>query len=95
MRGRKPEITPDCAALTSTTKPPLWLTKSAKAEWKRVLPIMIERQVLTAGDLASFASNCAAIGQMIDAQKIIAKDGMTFMGASGLKRHPATGILSE
>jgi P27 family predicted phage terminase small subunit len=32
---------------------------------------------------------------MIQAQRILAKEGLTYMGATGPKRHPACGILSE
>jgi phage terminase small subunit len=64
VRDRKPDITPDFRALTVATEPPVWLSKDAKAEWKRVLPHLIGRQILTAGDLASFASYCAAAAQI-------------------------------
>jgi P27 family predicted phage terminase small subunit len=95
MRGRKPDITPDFKALTAETKPPVWLSKDAKAEWKRVLPLLIERQILTAGDLGAFASYCTAYGTMIEAQRILRKEGLTYLGTSGPKRHPATGILGD
>jgi phage terminase small subunit len=57
MRGRKPDITPDPEALTAGTKPPVWLSADAKKEWKRVLPILCARQILTA----------AAVARMIEA----------------------------
>jgi P27 family predicted phage terminase small subunit len=95
MRGRKPEISADPEALTVGMKPPVWLSPDAKKEWCRVLPLLIQRQILTAGDLASFASYCAAVGQIIEAQRIIRKEGMTFLGASGPKKHPAVGIMND
>lgn len=95
MRGRKPELSADPNALTAATKPPVWLSRDAKGEWKRVLPFLIERRVLTDADLATFASYCAAIAQIIEAQRIVRKEGMTFMGASGPKRHPAVGIMND
>lgn len=95
MRGRKPDIGPDRAALTAATRAPAWLSKSAKAEWKRVLPFLIDRRVLTEADLSILASYCAAIGQMIEAQRILQREGLTFTGAAGPKRHPATGILND
>jgi hypothetical protein len=49
MRGRKPEISADPEALTVGMKPPVWLSPDAKKEWKRVLPLPIQRQILTAG----------------------------------------------
>ncbi len=95
MRGRKPELIPDQGALTAATKPRVWLSKEAKAEWKRVLPLIIPRRILTPADLATFASYCAAVGQMVDAQRILAREGLTFVGASGPKRHPAAGIMND
>ncbi|GEO17940.1 hypothetical protein [Microvirga aerophila] len=32
MRGRKPELSPDCDALTATTKPPVWSSHHRDAE---------------------------------------------------------------
>ncbi len=95
MRGRKPELTSDRDALTATLKPPVWLPKDGKAEWRRVLPLLVERRILTAGDLASFANYCAAVAQGIEAQRIIRREGMTFTGASGPKKHPAVSILND
>ncbi|WP_410824836.1 P27 family phage terminase small subunit, partial [Methylobacterium oryzisoli] len=30
-----------------------------------------------------------------EARRLIAREGMTFMGASGPKRHPAVGVMNE
>lgn len=95
MRGRKPELSADPEALTATTRPPVWLSRDAKGEWKRVLPLLIERRILTDADLATFASYCTAVGQMIEAQRIVRKEGMTFVGASGPKKHPAVSIMHD
>ena len=32
MTGRKPELSPDCAPLTATTKPPVWLGQNRYVE---------------------------------------------------------------
>lgn len=95
MRGRKPELGTDPDALTTATKPPVWLSQPAKAEWKRVLPLIVERRVLANADLATFASYCTAVGQMVEAQRILVREGLTFNGPGGPKRHPATGILND
>jgi P27 family predicted phage terminase small subunit len=96
MRGRKPEISADPDALTATTKPPLWLSAPAKREWKKVLPFLIERRVLTEADLASFANYCAAVGQAIEAQRIISKEGITYTAPNGLsKQNAAVGVMQK
>lgn len=61
-RGVKPPISRDSNALTKAPSAPKRLTAQAKAEWKRVLPVLIKRGVVTTGDLAGIESYCAAIG---------------------------------
>jgi P27 family predicted phage terminase small subunit len=95
MRGRKPDhILVDADAIEHA-KAPAWLPKDAKAEWRRVLPLLAARQVLTGADLMAFASYCAAVGQLIEAQKIVAREGLTFMGATGPKKHPAVAVMND
>lgn len=97
MRGVKPkEVVAGSSPISRSPKAPDWLSASAKAEWKRIAPILIhERKTLTVADLATFASYCVAAGQVADAAVIIAKEGMTFMAASGPKKHPAIAIQSD
>ncbi|MET4217852.1 P27 family predicted phage terminase small subunit [Bradyrhizobium sp. LB14.3] len=64
MRGRKPELTADAASLDATTKPPSWLGKAAKAEWRRVMPELAKRRILTIADLGSLESYCVAMGRV-------------------------------
>lgn len=97
MRGRKPEtIVAGSSALAELPKPPAWLSKDAKAEWRRVAPILIdERRTLTLADLPSFAAYCTAAGEIIEASKTIAREGMIYQGESGPKRHPAVAMRSD
>ncbi|MDH7795801.1 MULTISPECIES: phage terminase small subunit P27 family [unclassified Beijerinckia] len=94
MRGRKPAVivTGD---LENLPTPPAWLSKEAKAEWRRVVPILIERRILTDADLAVMAGYCSAVGEIAQASKIIAVEGLTFEGKTGPKRHPAVGVRNE
>ncbi len=97
MRGRKPSTT----ALAPTPvldvpRPPAWLSKDAKAEWKRVAPILIhERRTLDVGDMATLGAYCTAAGEVAEASRVVATEGMIYVGASGPKRHPAVAIRSE
>jgi P27 family predicted phage terminase small subunit len=97
MRGTKPaSILPGSSPVKRATNPPTWLTKAARDEWKRVAPILIdERKTLTMADLATFTSYCNAVGQISEAAKIIAAEGMTFAGAGGPKKHPAVAIQND
>lgn len=96
MKGRKPAaIVTSSSPVSDVPRPPAWLSKVAKAEWRRVAPILVARNVLEDGDLSTLAGYCAAVGQVIDAEAIIAREGLTYMGASGPKKHPAAALKNE
>ncbi|MFG1345238.1 phage terminase small subunit P27 family [Xanthobacter autotrophicus DSM 431] len=97
MRGTKSAIEPpDDLPPDEMPAPPEWLDDDARAEWLRVLPILFnERRTLSVADLAVFANYCIAIGQVAEASRILAKEGLTFTGPSGPKRHPAGAIRSD
>ena len=95
MRGRKPE-TIVAGTMDDVPNAPTWLGKDAKAEWRRVAPILaVERKILTVADLPTLANYCAMIGRAIEAERQIATDGMFYVGASGPKRHPAVSLQKE
>lgn len=64
MRGRKPQLAADSIAIATTMKPPAWLSKHAKAEWRRVMPELAKRRILTPADLGCLESYCIAIGRI-------------------------------
>ncbi|WP_441280169.1 phage terminase small subunit P27 family [Bradyrhizobium sp. 63_E2_N1_3] len=64
MKGRKPELRADANALDASTRPPSWLSKHAKAEWRRVMPELAKRRILTIADLGSLESYCVAMGRV-------------------------------
>lgn len=64
MKGRKPELQADTNALDASTRPPSWLSKHAKAEWRRVMPELAKRRILTIADLGSLESYCVAMGRV-------------------------------
>jgi P27 family predicted phage terminase small subunit len=95
VRGTKPNLATDPKGMGAIPRPPVDLGKDAKAEWRRAAPLLVERRIITDGDLASLENYCAAIGAAREARRIVAREGMTFMGTSGPKRHPAVGIMLE
>jgi P27 family predicted phage terminase small subunit len=95
MRGRKPELHAIEGGLAKTPRVPSWLPAEGKEEWRRVLPLLIERGTLTAADLSVVESYCLAIGTMRRAQKAIADDGDTVATKEGKKRHPAFQTLGQ
>ena len=90
MKGRKPaQVITGSHSLASVPSPPTWLSKAAKAEWKRVAPILVERGVLTIADLATLEGFATAMGRVREAEATIRSEGATYVGSSGPKRHPA------
>ncbi|RWD50585.1 MAG: phage terminase small subunit P27 family, partial [Mesorhizobium sp.] len=70
---------------------PTWLSKDAKAEWRRVAPILVnERKVLTEADLGTLESYCIATGTVREAHRALNRDGLVVAG----KRHPAFGMMN-
>jgi phage terminase small subunit len=74
MKGRKPQLAGDANALDATTKPPSWLSKHAKAEWRRVMPELAKRRILTIADLGSLESYCVAMGRVRQLEALLRTD---------------------
>ncbi|SMG45347.1 P27 family phage terminase small subunit [Paracoccus sp. J56] len=62
LRGVKPALGRDAEALTKAPPAPAYLAPHAKAEWRRVLPLLVARGVITKADLAGVEAYCAAAG---------------------------------
>ncbi|KUF12404.1 phage terminase small subunit P27 family [Pseudoponticoccus marisrubri] len=61
-RGVKPPLKPDADALKKAPTPPRYLDRHAKAEWRRIMPQLIGRRVITRADLAGVENYCIQIG---------------------------------
>lgn len=95
MRGAKPRLVVSNDAVTKAPAAPAWLSRDAKAEWRRVLPILVQRRILTTGDLGSLENYCTAIGQVREMERLLQRDGQVVNEEGKLKRHPAVGIQSD
>jgi P27 family predicted phage terminase small subunit len=69
-RGRK--VTVEAGA----PEPPKWLSKVARGEWKRILPLLLERGSLTAADATALGTYCATVARYIAASESLESDGM-------------------
>lgn len=96
-RGPKPDvIVAGSSPVTEVPNPPAWLSRDARAEWRRVAPILIhERRTLTLADLSMLANYCAAVGQVSEAGRILKREGITYQSLTGPKKHPAVSIMSD
>lgn len=93
MRGRKPAATAVSSnSLSYVPSAPTYFPKDAKAEWRKIAPILIvERKTLTEADLATLENYCLAVGTMREARRVLNVEGL--VTTSG-KRHPAFGIMN-
>ncbi|WP_292047709.1 MULTISPECIES: phage terminase small subunit P27 family [unclassified Brevundimonas] len=91
----KPAMKAAVKPVDHAPKAPTWLPDTAKAEWRRVAPILAERKILTDADLGSLENYCLAIGQIRDCQKTLADlPSPFFAGDSGTPRpHPAIRVM--
>lgn len=62
LRGVKPPLKPDSEALTKAPPVPCYLSRQAKAEWKRIMPQLVERRIITRADLAGVENYCTMFG---------------------------------
>ncbi len=61
-RGVKPTLTKDGDALTKAPPVPKHLSQQAKTEWRRIMPQLIDRQIITRADLGGVEHYCTCAG---------------------------------
>ncbi|WP_173520484.1 phage terminase small subunit P27 family [Ensifer sesbaniae] len=95
-RGRKADPKPADNAIRKVPRPPAHFNDGARAEWKRLMPILVERRVLSPADIHAAERFCDAAGDIAAAREAIAKDGAYITDRHGeMKRHPAYATLRE
>lgn len=95
MRGNKPPLQEDDDAILEVRAAPEWLPGSARAEWDRVMPILVARRILTEADIASLENYCLAIGQVREAQVLISQRGLTVSNSRGTRVNPALRLQGD
>lgn len=95
-RGRKAEPRPIADAVRKVPPVPKDMTDEAKKEWRRVMPVLVERRVLSQADIHAVERFCEATGDIRIARAAIDRDGAYVENRLGeLKRHPAFATLRE
>ena len=61
-RGRKPTLTPITDALVKAPPVPRYFSTWAAAEWRRIMPGLIGKRILTKGDLGGVEEYCLMRG---------------------------------
>lgn len=85
LRGVKPALGRDAEALTKAPPAPSYLTSHAKAEWKRVMPVLIARGMIIKADLAGVESYCTAAGAVRQIGEILNSQPVPDLRLGGLQ----------
>jgi P27 family predicted phage terminase small subunit len=95
-RGAKAKPKPLMDAVSKVPKPPTDMSAEGREEWRRVMPVLVDRRVLSPADMAAVERYCEATGDVKIARARIKLDGDYVPNRLGeLKRHPAFVTLKE
>lgn len=99
IRGRKPRPkatkTPQIAAKKGLMAPD-FLSREAKAEWKRIAPSLDEAGLLSEIDRGPLAAYCQMYARWLQAERALAKARLTTTTTNGnLIQHPMLGIANR
>ena len=76
--------------------PPRWLGSVARAEWRRVAPMLHKRGLMARRFVAALAGYCRAYGELVEAQRLIEAEGRTVTTDKGnVIQHPAVGMANR
>lgn len=89
MRGVKPRLVVSNEAIVDMPAPPPSLPKDGKMEWRRVVPDLVARKVLTDTDLGALEAYCTAVAGVRETARIITRQGRIVKSPVGPKAHPA------
>lgn len=71
-------------------KPPKWLDRASKREWRRIVKLVRDLGILTEADLNTLAAYCDATVRYVEASQTVQEEGPVVQGAQGgLQQNPA------
>lgn len=87
----------------ATGTAPRWLSKTAKAEWKRVAPFLLEQGLLTETDTSILGLYCSAFAGYLECAARVAEEGQIVMVESQTRtgrtskpiKNPAVALMFE
>ena len=75
---------------------PTWLSDEAQLMWVSIVPLLCSQRVLEPTDLHNVEAFCSASGRWRDAEREVAKNGITVTGPmGGLVKNPAVTVINE
>ncbi|UWR59109.1 P27 family phage terminase small subunit [Phaeobacter inhibens] len=84
-RGVKPPLIADGEALTKAPPVPKTLAPHAKLEWRRIMPQLIGRRIITKADLAGVENYCTAVGAARTITDTLSAGGLPDLKLGGLQ----------
>jgi P27 family predicted phage terminase small subunit len=94
MAGHR-QLAPDLACERGVPGMPDWLSREAKAEWRRIAPDLDRVGMLCKVDRAALAAYCQAFAEMADAIRILEKEGRIIDQAVFNKNGDKTGSIKK
>ncbi|MCK2042554.1 phage terminase small subunit P27 family [Chromohalobacter sp. TMW 2.2308] len=86
---------PQADALSDVPLPPEWLDPVGIEMWEKVAPWLVSSKILTESDVPNLEAYCAAYARWRQAEKDIAKNGITVMGMNSEIKNPACTVANE
>ncbi len=79
------------------TSPPTWLSKGAKAEWVRVVPLLDGAKLRTEADRTALALYCTTVDRACKAEQQVEREGMTIENPTtgAIHAHPLLTVAKE
>lgn len=74
MKGTKPQLRISKGAVADELAPPDWISADAAVEWRRVMPLLVDRRILTDADLGSLENYCVAQGRVRQLERVLAAE---------------------
>lgn len=84
------------ARLTTAPRPPATLSDAARAEWERLVPVLIGAGTLTTADLRALELLVTTLASADELAELVHREGVTVpAGNGGTKGHPALAGLAQ
>lgn len=87
-------VNPGPAFVRSAPDPPTWLSREAKAEWRRVVPELERLRLLSRVTRSSLTAYCETWARFVEATRTIQREGLTAGHGKIMHAHPAVGIAN-
>jgi len=91
MKGTKPNLKVVEGGMSKTPAAPSWMNDDAKREWRRIMPGLVQRRILTKEDMGQIENLCLQMAQVRQMQRTIDSldDPFVYAESGAPRPHPA------